>query len=136
LSNVNKPPTTIQHSEDDSSTMQQDFDQSAHEPLAKVDVVMDGVVDEASFVHPVRRDDCGHRLALLIPGLLIGIFTFGPNLMMSDSGTQKAKTSASIGLLASFMFVLAGIIGAILNTWKLYPMAVLLQLIAFLTLPN
>jgi hypothetical protein len=71
-------------------------------------------------------------LDVLIPCLTIGLITFLPNLMLSNAGTKQAITSATIGLLCRFFFALAGVIGAILYTWKSYPLAVLLLLITFI----
>jgi hypothetical protein len=112
--------------------MQQDADQSAYIPLEKVVVVMDGVVDEASFVNPPRPGDCSQRLMILIPGVAFGCISVVPNLMLIDAGTNQAMTATTIGLLASVMFVLAGVIGAFLKTWAFYAVALLLQLIAFI----
>jgi hypothetical protein len=118
------------------SNMQQDIEQSTNllSPSERLEVVMDGVVDDASLVNLPRTDVCSQRLVFLIPGLVIGCITFAPNLMLSDAGTKQAMTATTIGLLASGMFALAGVTGAILKTWKLYPLAVLLQMVALLTL--
>jgi hypothetical protein len=134
--------------------MQQNIDQSTNLllPSERFVAAPDGVVDEATFVNPTKTDNCSRRLffllpgvligcitfipnrMVLIPGLVIGCITFAPNLMLSDAGTKQAKFAATIGLLASGMFVLAGVMGAILKTWKLYPLAILLQLSALLML--
>jgi hypothetical protein len=100
--------------------------------LEKVEVVMDGVMYEASFVNFPRTDFYVLWLDVLIPCLTIGLITFLPNLMLSNAGTKQAITSATMGLLDRFLLALAGVIGAILYTWKSYPLAVLLLLITFI----
>lgn len=54
-----------------------------------------------------------HRLWTAVVGILVGLVTFFPNLMMSDSGTPAARRAATCGMLASLFFVLGGIIGAV-----------------------
>ena len=40
-----------------------------------------------------------------------GIISFMPNIMMSGSGTPSALLSAKLGMSASFLFCLSGILG-------------------------
>jgi hypothetical protein len=58
----------------------------------------------------------GNRTAVALVGVLLGSLTFMPNVMMSDSGTTKAQRAASLGMLASSLMVMGGIIGAIRGT--------------------
>jgi hypothetical protein len=138
----------------DPTNMQQVSEQSSHMPhaLGKGSCGAGRSSGRGYVCNPTKADNCSRWLfsllpgvligcitlipnrMVLIPGLVIGCITFAPNLMLSDAGTKQAKFAATIGLLASGMFVLAGVMGAILKTWKLYPLAVLLQLIALLTL--
>jgi hypothetical protein len=65
-------------------------------------------------------------------GILLGIGTFVPNIMMSDSGKPSAVMGAKIGMLASLAFIVGGVVGAIRGEWKWLVVGLLLQILAFL----
>jgi hypothetical protein len=73
---------------------------------------------------------CAHRLCLLFAGLSIGFITIFPNGMMSDSGTRMAVIFSNIGVWASLLFCVAGIVGAVTKKSCLFKYACGLQLIA------
>jgi hypothetical protein len=50
-----------------------------------------------------------NRAAVALVGVLLGLLTFFPNVMMSDSGTTAAQLAAGLGVLASFLMALGGI---------------------------
>jgi hypothetical protein len=54
-----------------------------------------------------------NRAAVALVGVLLGLLTFFPNVMMSDSGTTAAQLAAGLGVLASFLMALGGIVGAV-----------------------
>jgi hypothetical protein len=72
------------------------------------------------------------RVLILVTGLSLGLITFFPNGMMCDSGTTIAVTLSMIGLSASVLFVMAGIIGAICKKWYflLYPLGLQLLVLS------
>lgn len=59
-----------------------------------------------------------NRGAILLTGCFLGTATLVPNAMMSDNGSTLATTCAIIGLSASALFVIGGIAGCFLGTWK------------------
>jgi hypothetical protein len=73
---------------------------------------------------------CCCRSSILVTGILIGLITFFPNGMMSDSGSILAVTFSSIGLCASFSFIVGGIRGAISKKWSALLPGTILQLVA------
>jgi lipopolysaccharide export LptBFGC system permease protein LptF len=86
------------------------------------------------------KDSKGVFLAKIVR-ILIGVFAsflgvvlFFPNGMMSDSGTPRAHSAATVGIFASLLFVIGGIsfaIGAPFGLWTLLS-AVTLQITALL----
>jgi hypothetical protein len=75
------------------------------------------------------------RLVIFAVGFMLGLVTFAPNVMMSDAGTAEANRNANIGITASLLFVVGGIVGAILHTWIALLPAAILQVIALALLP-
>lgn len=75
---------------------------------------------------------CGIIYVLI--GLCLGMVTFIPNAMMSDSGTGGSLTAANIGMLASLSFAVGGIVAAVTNRCYWLLVGVVLQLLAFLVL--
>jgi hypothetical protein len=77
-----------------------------------------------------------NRVAVACIGLLLGLLTFFPNMMMSDSGTTRAISASYIGLLASASMILGGIVGAVRGSpwagWCWLIPGVALQIIMFL----
>lgn len=78
---------------------------------------------------------CGTRLCVLLTGFCVGILTFFPNMMMSDSGTDAAYRQATIGAIASICFIIGGIVGAAncfpsKSPWYCLLPAVVLQILA------
>ena len=57
------------------------------------------------------------RISICVVGVGLGFLTFMPNIMMSDSGSTKAIRAANIGMAASVMFVVGGVLGCIYNSW-------------------
>jgi hypothetical protein len=57
-----------------------------------------------------------NRAAVALVGLLLGVVTLGPNVMMGDPGTPLAQTMAGVGCLASILMGLGGIVGAVVGT--------------------
>lgn len=51
------------------------------------------------------------RLSIFATNSLIGVITFIPNVMLSDSGTEKAILASQCGVLSSATFVSAGVAG-------------------------
>lgn len=75
-------------------------------------------------------------------GLVQRVFIFGTgigtasvsmmgNVMMSDSGTKTANLAASIGIVASFTYLIGGTVGALHHTWYGLLPGTILQLSAF-----
>jgi hypothetical protein len=58
------------------------------------------------------------RSSIFITGLSLGFITFIPNGMMRDSGTTLAVRFSNIGLSASFLFIVGGVVGAIFKKWS------------------
>jgi hypothetical protein len=73
---------------------------------------------------------CCCRSSILVTGILIGLISIFPNGMMSDSGSILAVTFSSIGLCASFSFIVGGIVGAISKKWSALLPGTILQLVA------
>jgi hypothetical protein len=72
-----------------------------------------------------------YRLCILFTGMCLGFMTFMPNAMMSDSGTRLAVTFSGVGLTASLLFCVAGVVGAVTKKWNLFKYACGMQLLAF-----
>jgi hypothetical protein len=74
-------------------------------------------------------------IAILVVGVLLGFITAGPNIMMSDSGTPEAMRTAYVGMIASLLFVVGGVVGFFANYgwWILLP-GLLMQLLVFQTI--
>lgn len=78
------------------------------------------------------NDFCSvRRGAILLVGIMVGFVTFMPNAMMSDSGTKKAGRAASLGMIASALFVCGGVVGGILNDWRALVPGLIFQVLAF-----
>jgi hypothetical protein len=73
---------------------------------------------------------CCCRSSILVTGILLGLITIFPNGMMSDSGSTLAVTFSSIGVIASFSFIVGGIVGAISKKWSALLPGTILQLVA------
>jgi hypothetical protein len=71
-----------------------------------------------------------NRAGILITGLLLGLITLGPNVMMSDSGTAEAALCAYTGLAASAGFAIGGVIGCMSGSWKALLPGLGLQILA------
>jgi hypothetical protein len=59
-----------------------------------------------------------NRACILFTGVVLGVGTLGPNIMMSDSGKAEAILCANIGMAASVSFVIGGVIGCMHGSWK------------------
>jgi hypothetical protein len=82
--------------------------------------------------HYVSNDK---RIAIGCTGLIVGLVTYGPNIMMSDSGTRAAYAAASVGSLASLLFVIGGCVGACWGRWVALLPGVILQIAVFAIVP-
>ena len=51
------------------------------------------------------------RIGIFTANSLIGVITFIPNVMLSDSETERAERAAFYGVSASAAFITAGITG-------------------------
>jgi hypothetical protein len=74
---------------------------------------------------------CCCRSSIFITGLSLGFITFIPNGMMRDSGTTLAVRFSNIGLIASFLFIVGGIVGAIFKKWSALLPGTILQLVTW-----
>jgi len=75
----------------------------------------------------------GKRIVILITGCFVGFMFFLPNAMMSDApaDTTSAVNAANLGIAACVLFVLGGVVGCALNTWKALLPGAICQLVAF-----
>ena len=71
------------------------------------------------------------RCLLGVFSIFLGLLTLFPNMMMSDSGTAAARMAAFIGMVASFLFLFAGIAMFVRGTWIWMLVAVTCQALAF-----
>jgi hypothetical protein len=86
----------------------------------------------AQVEHDVSNDK---RIAIGCTGLILGVITYAPNIMMSDSGTRAAYMAASVGSLASLLFVIGGCVGACWGRWVALLPAMILQIAVFVIVP-
>ena len=84
--------------------------------------------DESDKKITWQRICCGITYA--ITGILLGIMTFFPNLMLNDSGTNGGQIASYVGLAASLSFVLGGILAGIYNQCKWLLIGLILQISA------
>jgi hypothetical protein len=90
-----------------------------------------GLIPSASNSNMLQKlVGCCRRSSILVTGLSLGFITFMPNGMMSDDGSTLAVTFSSIGLCASFSFIVGGIVGAISKKWSALLPGTILQLVA------
>ena len=137
----NVPSSTIAIIANDEEQQQQ---QPPHQhgdiesPSLLVSTKSDPLLPQHSYridVVSMMIDIIGRMLIALI-GVLLGFITIIPNMFMMDSGTDIATTAASIGILASFTFVIGGVLGAIFKTWWGLLPGLVLQIIALMMLPR
>jgi hypothetical protein len=92
----------------------------------------DGTNPSLVVQHDVSNDK---RIAIGCTGLILGVITFFPNIMMSDSGTRAAYMAANVGSLASLLFVIGGCVGACWGRWVALLPGVILQIAVFAIVP-
>jgi hypothetical protein len=73
---------------------------------------------------------CCCRSSILVTGILLGLITYFANFMMSDSGNILPEICSSVGVIASFSFIVGGIVGAISKKWSALLPGTILQLVA------
>ena len=71
------------------------------------------------------------RIAIGTCGVVSGLMTTMPNIMLSDSGTPTSQWAATIGLSASATFIGGGLVGAVLNKRIFLLPGLVLQIGAF-----
>lgn len=67
------------------------------------------------------------RLLILATGMLIGIVTVTPNVMLSEASTPAAY----LGTVGSIVFALGGCLGGYYGLWKMLLPGLILQVLAF-----
>ena len=75
-----------------------------------------------------------NRICIASVGVFLGAVTLVPNIMMSDSGSARARRSANLGILASGLFVVGGILGGLTSKWKCLIPGLVFQVIAFISM--
>jgi hypothetical protein len=68
-----------------------------------------------------------NRVAILLVGVVVGYVTFISNIMMSDSSTAFAMRVASMGMGASGLFIIGGVIGLFWGSWRALLPGLILQ---------
>jgi hypothetical protein len=79
---------------------------------------------------PPRLTSTVAQWSVGIPSILLGLLTFFPNGLMADSGTKSSQRASTVGLMASGLFVFAGVTVMINGTWIGIPIAITCQIIA------
>lgn len=72
---------------------------------------------------------CGMMYVLL--GLVLGMVTILPNLMLADGGTRVSQPASYIGMAASLSFIIGGVLAGIYNQCKWLLVGVILRIFAF-----
>jgi hypothetical protein len=88
----------------------------------------------SSRTHHNTEMNLGMQCSIFLTGISIGLLLFGPNIMMCDSGTDRANAAANLGVWACVLFIGGGIVGGILNRWSALLPGVICQLLAFTVL--
>jgi hypothetical protein len=71
------------------------------------------------------------RIIYLSGGFFLGFVTILPNVMMSDSRSKQAKKATEIGLIASFLFPISGIISLLIGNPIFFLIPILIEILAF-----
>jgi hypothetical protein len=77
----------------------------------------------------------GERVVIFFLGWFLGMTFLGPNIMMSDSGTPRARRAATVGMWASILFCIGGCVGAFQGWWMALLPGALFQVVALVMLP-
>lgn len=59
----------------------------------------------------------GMGIAICVTGWILAVLFFGPNAMMSASGTRRAIFAANTGILACLLFAIGGCVGLFTSRW-------------------